>query len=53
MNNELKTHCGFERIPNVTKTLTEEQVADVEKLLEKLDDDDDVQNVYHTLQLED
>ena len=44
---------GFERIPNVTKTLTEEQVADVEKLLEKLDDDDDVQNVYHTLQLED
>lgn len=44
---------GFERIPNVTKTLTEEQVADVEKLLEKLEEDDDVQNVYHTLQLED
>ena len=43
---------GFERIPNVTKTLSEEQVVDVEKLLEKLEDDDDVQNVYHTLQLE-
>ncbi len=40
---------GFERIPQVTKKLTEEQAADVEKLLEKLDDDDDVQNVYHTM----
>ncbi len=40
---------GFERIPNVTKTLTKEQQADVEKLLEKMDDDDDVQNVYHTM----
>jgi len=41
---------GFERIPQVTKTLTQEQAADVEKLLEKLDDDDDVQNVYHTME---
>ena len=41
---------GFERIPQVTKTLTAEQAADVEKLLEKLDDDDDVQNVYHTME---
>ena len=41
---------GFERIPQVTKKLTPEQVADVEKLLEKLDDDDDVQNVYHTME---
>ena len=41
---------GFERIPQVTKTLTLEQAADVEKLLEKLDDDDDVQNVYHTME---
>ncbi len=40
---------GFERIPQVTKKLTEEQAADVDKLLEKLDDDDDVQNVYHTM----
>ena len=40
---------GFERIPQVTKKLNEEQIADVEKLLEKLDDDDDVQNVYHTM----
>ncbi len=40
---------GFERIPQVTKELTEEQSADVEKLLEKIEEDDDVQNVYHTM----
>ena len=27
------------------------QQADVEKLLEKLEDDDDVQNVYHSMDL--
>ena len=41
---------GFERISQVTKELDEEQVADIEKLLEKLEEDDDVQNVYHTMQ---
>jgi YebC/PmpR family DNA-binding regulatory protein len=41
---------GFERIPQVTKKLSPEHIADVEKLLEKLDDDDDVQNVYHTME---
>ena len=41
---------GFERIPKVTKKLSEEQAADVEKLLDRLDDDDDVQNVYHTME---
>ena len=40
---------AFERIPQVTKSLTAEQVADVEKLLEKIEEDDDVQNVYHTM----
>jgi YebC/PmpR family DNA-binding regulatory protein len=40
---------GFERIPQVTKELTEEQQADVDKLLEKIEEDDDVQNVYHTM----
>jgi YebC/PmpR family DNA-binding regulatory protein len=40
---------GFERIPQVTKELSEEQVADIEKLLEKIEEDDDVQNVYHTM----
>ena len=42
---------GFERIPQVTKSLNEEQTADVEKLLEKLEEDDDVQNVYHTMEI--
>ena len=41
---------GFERIPQVTKELTPEQAEDVEKLLEKLEEDDDVQNVYHTME---
>ena len=41
---------GFERIPQVIKSLNEEQTADVEKLLEKLEEDDDVQNVYHTME---
>ena len=40
---------GFERIPQITKELIEEQVADVEKLLEKIEEDDDVMNVYHTM----
>ncbi|MEX0997852.1 MAG: YebC/PmpR family DNA-binding transcriptional regulator [Flavobacteriaceae bacterium] len=40
----------FERIPQVTKKLTDEQAADVEKLLEKIEEDDDVQNVYHTME---
>ncbi len=41
---------GFERIPQVTKKITTEQAEDVEKLLEKLEEDDDVQNVYHTME---
>ncbi|MCW8980835.1 MAG: YebC/PmpR family DNA-binding transcriptional regulator, partial [Altibacter sp.] len=41
---------GFERIPQVTKKLSEAEAADVEKLLEKLEEDDDVQNVYHTME---
>ena len=41
---------GFDRIPQVTKTLSGEQTIDVDKLIEKLEEDDDVQNVYHTMQ---
>ena len=40
---------GFDRIPNVTKEIKEEEIADIEKLLEKIENDDDVQNVYHTM----
>ncbi|RMA64200.1 YebC/PmpR family DNA-binding transcriptional regulator [Ulvibacter antarcticus] len=41
---------GFERIPQVTKKLSTDEATDVEKLLEKLEEDDDVQNVYHTME---
>lgn len=37
----------FERIPSDTKELTEEQYADFEKLLNKLEDDEDVSQVFH------
>ena len=50
--NELEIlSSGFERIPNTTKVLGPEEQADVEKLLEKLEDEDDVQNVYHSMEM--
>ena len=43
---------GFERIPNVPlKSLAPEQKETIMKLLEKLENDDDVQNVYHTMSM--
>ena len=39
----------FERIPNDTKELTPEQQEDMFKIIEKLEEDDDVQNVYTTM----
>ena len=39
----------FERIPTTTKSLSPEETEEVEKLLEKIEEDDDVQNVYHTM----
>ena len=41
---------GFERIPTVElKALDAGQKAELEKLVEKFEEDDDVQNVYHTM----
>ena len=40
---------GFERIPQTTKKLTPEEEAEVDKLLEKFEEDEDVQNVYHNM----
>jgi YebC/PmpR family DNA-binding regulatory protein len=40
---------GFERIPLDTKKLTEEQEAEVDKLLERIEEDDDVQHVFHNM----
>ncbi|MDR3704891.1 MAG: YebC/PmpR family DNA-binding transcriptional regulator [Paludibacteraceae bacterium] len=42
----------FERIPNDTKELTEEQREQVMKLIERIEDDEDVQNVYHNMKEE-
>jgi len=39
----------FERIPNDMKELNEEQKAQVMKLLDKIEDDEDVQNVFHNM----
>lgn len=39
----------FDRIPNDQKELTEEQRASIDKLLEKIEEDEDVQNVFHNM----
>jgi YebC/PmpR family DNA-binding regulatory protein len=39
----------FERIPNDMKELSDDQKAEVEKLLERIEEDDDVTNVYHNM----
>ncbi len=43
------TTSEFVRIPNDTKTLNEEQTAAVNKLIERLEEDEDVQNVFHNM----
>lgn len=43
----------FERIPNDYKDVTPEQREQIEKLLEKFEDDDDVQNVFHNMKEDD
>ena len=44
---------GFERIPQITKKLTADQEEEVIRLIEKIEEDDDVQNVYHALDITD
>ncbi len=42
----------FERIPTTElKKLTPEQKVDIEKLIDKFENDDDVQNVYHLMDI--
>ena len=43
----------FERIPNDLKDVTPEQRESVNKLLEKIEEDEDVQNVFHNMREED
>lgn len=42
----------FERIPNDTKEVTAEQREVIEKLIERFEEDDDVQNVFHNMKEE-
>ena len=48
--NNFEIHSAeFERIPNDMKALNEEQKTQVQKLLDKIEDDEDVQNVFHNM----
>ncbi|CAM1364804.1 putative transcriptional regulatory protein Fjoh_2560 [Tenacibaculum sediminilitoris] len=40
----------FERIPTTTTAISDEQKEEVNKLLERLEEDDDVNNVYHSME---
>lgn len=40
------TKAALERIPNTSVEFTDEQMIDIEKLIDRLEDDDDVQAVY-------
>ena len=44
------TSSEFVRIPNDVKEVTQEQRDTLEKLLEKLEEDEDVQNVFHNME---
>ena len=40
---------GFDRIPNIYKNIDDKSRDDNEKLLKKMEEDDDVQNIYHNM----
>ena len=42
---------GFDRIPQDVKPLSVDAQEDVMRLIEKIEDDDDVQNVYHSMEV--
>ena len=44
------TEASLQRYPNITKTLTEEQREELDRLIDKIEDDDDVQNFFHTVE---
>ncbi len=46
-------NAGLKRIPNDTKELDVESALKVLKIIDAFEDDDDVQNVYHSLELTD
>jgi YebC/PmpR family DNA-binding regulatory protein len=45
--------AGLKRVPNTTKSLDIESTRKVLRFIEALEDDDDIQNVYHNLEISD
>jgi transcriptional/translational regulatory protein YebC/TACO1 len=43
------TNAELQRIPTTSVELNEEQEAEFNKLMDRLDEDDDVTNVWHNL----
>ena len=43
------TSAEFQRFPTTTKELTEAQEEELADLIEKIEEDEDVQAVYHTI----
>jgi transcriptional/translational regulatory protein YebC/TACO1 len=42
---------ALERIPNMTKKLSDDEVDAVIKLIDKFEEDDDVSQVFHTMDM--
>ena len=42
---------GFDRIPNNIKEVSNEDIDENKKLLEKIENDDDVQNIFHNMKV--
>ena len=51
MDIEIK-EAKLERIPTHYKKLSDEEVEEVIKFIEKMEDDDDVMNVYHNMDMD-
>lgn len=50
---ELKVEAkesGLQRIPTVTKAVNVDKIGSIMKLIDKIEDDDDVQKVYHNIE---
>ena len=46
MNAEVIQKSSLKRIPTTPVEFTEEQLVDIEKMLDKIEDDDDIQQVF-------
>jgi YebC/PmpR family DNA-binding regulatory protein len=43
------TNADFQRFPMSTKELTPEQEEEIHKMIERMEDDDDVNNIFHNM----